>query len=219
MDDNRRLAPTSTTLCLVRHGETPWNAERRLQGHLDIPLNEHGRAQARATAAMLEGKRFDAIYSSDLVRAVETAHSITGGVAPVALQALRERHYGSFQGMTYAEAKSSLPEAYAAFEARNPSFEFPGGGESLLAFRRRVEGAMQSITRRHAGQRVLIVTHGGVLDIVHRLVTGKPLEAPRDFKIPNAALNWVGHGPEGWALIAWAEAGHLPASRDELPNA
>lgn len=217
--DKRRLASAGTTLCLVRHGETPWNAERRLQGHLDIPLNEHGRAQARATAAMLEGKRFDAIYSSDLVRAVETAQCIAGGVAPVAMQALRERHYGCFQGMTYTEAKSSLPEAYAAFEARNPSFEFPGGGESLLAFCSRVEGAMESIAHRHAGQRVLIVTHGGVLDIVHRLVTGKPLEAPRDFKIPNAALNWVGHGPEGWALIAWAEAGHLPASRDELPNA
>ncbi len=218
IDDSRRFASTSTTLCLVRHGETTWNAERRLQGHLDIPLNEHGRNQARATAAILKGERFDAIYTSDLVRAVETARNIAGDIAPVALQALRERHYGGFQGMTYEEAKRSLPEAYAAFETRNPSFEFPGGGESLLAFRRRVEGAMQSLAHRHAGQRVLVVTHGGVLDIVHRLVTGKPLEAPRDFKIPNAALSWVGHGPEGWALIAWAEAAHLPASRDELPN-
>jgi probable phosphoglycerate mutase len=209
----------NTTLCLVRHGETPWNAERRLQGHLDIPLSDHGRAQARATAIRLEGKRFDAVYSSDLARALETARSIAGSATPVSLPALRERHYGSFQGLTYEEAKQSLPEAYAAFETRNPSFEFPGGGESLRAFRSRVEGAMHSFALRHAGQQVLIVTHGGVLDIVHRMVTGKPLEAPRDFKIPNAALNWVMHGPEGWALIAWAETAHLPSSRDELPNA
>lgn len=208
-----------TTLCLVRHGETPWNAERRLQGHLDIPLNDHGREQARATATLLEGQRFDAFYSSDLVRALETARSIARNVMPVTLPALRERNYGSFQGLTYEEAKQSLPEAYAAFETRNPGFEFPGGGESLLTFRGRVERAMNSLASRHAGQRLLVVTHGGVLDIIHRLVTGKPLEAPRDFKIPNAALNWVAHGPEGWRLISWAETAHLPAARDELPHA
>ncbi|HRQ58120.1 MAG TPA: histidine phosphatase family protein [Azoarcus taiwanensis] len=208
----------TTTLCLVRHGETPWNADRRLQGHLDVPLNDHGRIQARATGAMLNGKHFDAVYSSDLARALETARSIAGDTAPTILPALRERHYGSLQGLTYEEARQRLPEAYAAFEARNPSYAFPGGGETLLAFRSRVESTLHLLAQRHVGQQVLVVTHGGVLDIVHRLVTGKSLESPRDFKIPNAALNWVEHGPEGWALIAWAETMHLPASRDELPN-
>lgn len=208
-----------TTLCLVRHGETHWNTERRLQGHLDIPLNDHGREQASATAALLSGQHFDAIYSSDLIRAMETAQRIFGGTDPVALPELRERHYGSFQGLTYEEAKQKLPEAYVAFENRNPSFEFPGGGESLLAFRGRVEYALNLLANRHTGQHILVVTHGGVLDIIHRLVTGKPLEAPRDFRIPNAALNWVTHGPEGWRLISWAETAHLPGARDELPHA
>lgn len=209
----------NTTLCLVRHGETQWNAERRLQGHLDIPLNDHGLAQARATAALLQGKRFDAVYSSDLARALETARSIAGGLAPVALAALRERHYGSFQGLTYEEAKQNLPEAYTAFESRDPDFAFPGGGESLLAFRARVESTMLALASRHAGQQLLVVTHGGVLDIVHRLVTGTPLEAPRDFRIPNAALNWVVRDATGWQLLAWGESAHLPGAGDELPNA
>ena len=208
-----------TTLCLVRHGETPWNAERRLQGHIDIALNAHGREQARATAALLAGKHFDAIYSSDLARAQETARSIAGNATLVTLPALRERHYGSFQGLTYEEARRNLPDAYAAFETRNPSFVFPGGGESLLTFRARVETAILSLASQHRGKRLLVVTHGGVLDIIHRLVTGKPLEAQRDFKIPNAALNWVAHDPAGWKLISWAETAHLPTSRDELPNA
>ena len=213
------MTMNSTTFCLVRHGETPWNVERRLQGHLDIPLNEKGHAQAYATASLLADKRFDAIYSSDLERARQTAMSIGKGRPPSTLAELRERHYGSFQGLTYEEAKRKLPVAYAAFDSRNPDFEFPGGGESLLAFRDRIERAMRQLVKRHGGQQILLVTHGGVLDIVHRLVTGKPLDAPRDFKIPNAALNWVRHGPEGWTMIAWAETAHLSASADELPNA
>lgn len=210
---------TCTTLCLVRHGETQWNAERRLQGHLDVPLNQRGRDQARATARLLASQRFDAIYSSDLARAYETACAIATDTTPQTTAALRERHYGRFQGLTYREARQNLPEAYAAFEARNAAFAFPGGGESLIAFRTRIEQALHSIVDRHAGERVLIVTHGGVLDIVYRLVTAMPLDAPRDFAIPNAALNWVHHHTTtGWHLVAWAESGHLDDTRDELPN-
>lgn len=212
--------PAACRICLVRHGETSWNTERRLQGHIDIPLNDRGRAQAASTARSLAAQGFDALYSSDLQRAYATAQAIAAG-RPQPLREdprLRERHYGDFQGLRYDEASARFPEAYARFTAREPDHPLPGG-ESLAAFAARVSQALGEIARRHAGGRVLVVTHGGVLDIAHRLAAGKPLHAPRDFTIPNAALNWIEHGAGGWCLIAWADERHLAEALDDLPNA
>ncbi len=208
-------------LCLVRHGETDWNAERRLQGHLDIPLNARGLAQAASTARGLSSTRFDAVYCSDLARTRQTAEAILSGRdTRTTLQAdLRERHYGIFQGKTYDEVASSLPDDYRRFKNREADYAFPGGGESLAAFARRVEAALVAIALRHTGKDVLVVTHGGVLDIAHRLATGKALAAARDFAIPNAALNWLEHGKDGWRMLVWADVSHIDDALDELPNA
>lgn len=213
----------STRICLVRHGETAWNAERRLQGHIDIPLNDKGHAQARATAAGLAGERFSATYCSDLQRARQTAAAIAAhcGLTPSFEAQLRERHYGAFQSLTYDEARARFPEAYQRFEDRDPGFVFPDGGESLQEFAARIRDVLHRIAQAHRGGQVLVVTHGGVLDIAHRLATGKPLEAPRDFTIPNAALNWIewnGKAPDDWTLLAWARQEHLSDALDELPN-
>jgi len=211
----------SARLCLVRHGETAWNADRRLQGHLDVPLNEIGHVQALATAASLAGQHFAGFYSSDLRRAQQTAAAAvsTVGVEATLEPELRERHYGAFQGLTYGEARERFPDDYARFDAREPDFAFPGGGESLRNFATRIHRVLRRIAKSHAGQQTLIVTHGGVLDIVHRFATGASLDAPRDFKIPNAALNWIEFNGESWRLIAWADLRHLESARDELPNA
>lgn len=210
-----------TRLCLVRHGETAWNAERRLQGHTDIPLNETGLVQARATAESLVAERFEAAYSSDLTRARQTAAAIAErcGLELAFDAALRERHYGSFQALTYDEARARFPDDYHRFETRDPDFIFPEGGESLRQFAARIHTTLEGIARRHPDGTVLIVTHGGVLDVVHRLASGKPLTAPRDFTIPNAALNWIGWDGAAWTLIAWAQQQHLNQALDELPNA
>lgn len=211
----------ATRLCLVRHGETEWNAERRLQGHLDIPLNARGLAQAASTARGLSSIRFNAAYCSDLSRARQTADAILRDRdARTTLRAdLRERHYGIFQGKTYEEIASTLPDDYRRFKRREADYAFPGGGESLAAFARRVEAALVAIAQRHAGEDVLVVTHGGVLDIAHRLATGKALGAARDFAIPNAALNWLEHGEDGWRILVWADVRHIDDALDELPNA
>lgn len=206
-------------ICVVRHGETGWNAEHRLQGHTDIPLNDTGRAQAKVTAALLAGERFDAAYTSDLQRAADTAQAICAdGPAPQVREALRERHYGVFQGLTYAEAEAQHPVAFGHFKARTPDFVFPGDGESLAGFAERIRNAFEAIADQHPGQTVLVVCHGGVLDILHRLASGRPLEAPRDFKIPNAALNWLRRERTQWHIEAWALEAHLGDARDELPN-
>ncbi|MBI1907517.1 MAG: histidine phosphatase family protein [Rhodocyclales bacterium] len=212
------LTVDECVLCLVRHGETAWNAQRRLQGHLDIPLNEIGHVQADATARNLAGHRFAALYSSDLARAQQTAQAIAGltGLGAVIMEQLRERHYGAFQGLTYDEARTRYPDDYARFKGRDCDSPIPGGGESLQTFNRRISSALEQLTERHRGEQILIVTHGGVLDIAHRRASGMALEAPRDFLIPNAALNWIACSREEWRIVRWAEAHHLDGTRDEL---
>lgn len=205
--------------CLIRHGETPWNIERRLQGHRDIDLNAAGRHQAQATALWLAREPVDALYASDLLRARHTAERI--GVS-LALECrtmadLRERRYGLFEGLTHAEAAARFPDEYARFEARDPDFLPPGSGESLVAFYLRVTAALQGLASRHPGQTVVVVTHGGVLDVVNRFVRHLPLSAPRDFAIPNAGLNWLTVRNGVWEIESWGEVAHLAdLSLDEL---
>lgn len=211
---------TATRLCLVRHGETAWNAERRIQGQLDVPLSAVGHAQARAAAHRLAREDFAAIYSSDLSRALHTAEAAALRLKlPIGRQAaLRERHYGVLQTLTYAEFERRHPAAHARFRAREEAFALPGGGESLLQFADRVNRCIDAIVAAHPGGQVLVVTHGGVLDVLHRRASGKPLSVPRDFEIPNAALNRMEVEQGRWTLLSWAERSHLAEALDELPG-
>ena len=209
----------TTRLCVVRHGETAWNAEHRVQGQLDVPLNETGRAQALAAAKVLSQERFAAVYSSDLQRAQQTAEPTASHFSmEVVLQTeLRERHYGIFERLTYAEVKLRYPEDYARFEARDPDYAFRTG-ESLRDFSARSVSAISRIANRHQGRSILVFTHGGVLDKLYRFVTGLPLSAPRDFGIPNAGLNRIEVTAAGWRIRAWAETAHLENALDDLPE-
>jgi len=210
---------TATRICLVRHGETAWNAERRIQGHLDIELNATGVAQAEAVGRTLANEAFSVICSSDLARARQTAETIARphGLSVCSSPELRERHYGSFQGRTYEEAKAEQPEHYERYRVRDPHFTF-GSGESLVAFSERIRGSLEQFALEHAGETILAVTHGGVLDVIYRMITAMPLVAPRNFGIPNAGVNWVIRDAEGWRLIRWADDGHLQSSLDEMPG-
>ena len=210
----------TTRICLVRHGETGWNAQSRIQGHMDEELNARGIAQARATAHGLRGHEFKAIYSSDLSRASATAGVIASVLnLDVSTRTdLRERHYGCAQALTYDEVREHHPDEYRRFLERDPDHAFPGGGESLQEFSQRIRNALAEIACTHSGQQVLVVTHGGALDIVNRFVRGNPLHTPRDFTIPNCSLNWVEHGAQGWRMVSWAGQSHLDKSLDELPG-
>lgn len=206
-----------TRLCLVRHGETDWNAGKRIQGHIDIPLSAMGHAQARAVGNALKDEGFAAIYASDLTRARQTAEA-TAHLArtPVQLHVgFRERHYGVFQGLTYAECEVRFPAAYACHKSRDPRFA-PAGGESLLDFAGRLAYAFDEIARRHRDETVAIFTHGGVLDIAYRQAASQSLTAPRDFAIPNCGINWIEVVDGCWSLLSWAERAHLDRPLDEL---
>jgi probable phosphoglycerate mutase len=209
----------TTRLCVVRHGETAWNAEHRVQGQLDVPLNAIGLAQAQAASRVLSQEKFDAIYSSDLSRARQTAQptatllSMEVAVDP----ALRERHYGIFERLTYAEVKTRYPEDYARFEARDPEYAFRTG-ESLKDFSARSIAVIAKIAKEHEGKSILVFTHGGVLDKLYRFVTGLPLSAEREFGIPNAGLNRIELTPTGWQIRSWADVAHLDGALDDLPE-
>jgi probable phosphoglycerate mutase len=193
-------------LCIVRHGETAWNAEGRVQGQLDVPLSEVGRAQARCVAAALPEGRFSALYSSDLQRVVETARPVAAKLR-LEMQLdprLRERHYGVFQALTYAEAKATLPQEYARFKAKDPDYAFRTG-ESLSHFFSRATQCLEDIVRRHEGEEVLVFTHGGVLEMAYRRATGCGLSSARTFELPNAAFNWF----DDWKILGWADCKHL----------
>jgi len=190
-----------------------------VQGQLDVPLNELGLRQAEAVARALAGARFAAIYSSDLGRARQTAEPAARRLAmPVVPErGLRERHYGIFETLTYAEVKAKFPEDYARFERRDPDFRFRSG-ESLAGFGERSRRVVGEIAARHPGEDVLVFTHGGVLDEIYRFVTGMPVAAHRDFAIPNAGLNRVEAAPRGWRIVSWADIAHLEGALDDLPG-
>jgi probable phosphoglycerate mutase len=204
---------------MIRHGETAWNAEGRVQGQTDVPLSATGEAQARALVAALAGERFAALYASDLARVRQTAAPAARALGlEVRLDAgLRERHYGKFETLTYAEARERHPQDFARFKAKEPDYDF-GSGESLLGFNARAIACVTAIARRHAGEAVLVFTHGGVLEMVHRHARGTGLSAPRDFDLPNAALNWIEVAGQEWRVRAWAQRGHLDAALDDLPG-
>lgn len=207
-----------TRICLVRHGETDWNVARRLQGFTDIPLNAEGLRQAHAAATHLTQEGFDAIYSSDLQRALATAQIIGRQIdVPVELdEHLRERNFGQLQGLTPDEAAERFPDIQPRVRARELEAT-PPDGESLAAFAERVHKGLDGIARRHPGQTVLAVAHGGVLDIAYRIATGMPLSAPRDFALGNATLNWISWDGANWAMLAWDQRAHLDRNLDELP--
>lgn len=219
MQHPESVVSSVTRFCLIRHGETAWNLDRRLQGQLDIELNPLGRHQAQAAAAWLAGEPVDALYASDLKRAWHTAErlEVTLGLARRAAPEFRERRYGAFEGLTYDQAAERYPEAYRHFETRHADFSLPLGGESLRALYERVTAKLLELAVSHRGETVVIVTHGGVLDVVNRFVRRVPLEAPRDFVIPNAGLNWITEQAGRWEIEAWGHTEHLQGvALDEL---
>jgi len=207
----------ATRIIAIRHGETAWNVDTRIQGHLDIPLNDTGLWQARQLARALAGEPLSAIYASDLQRAHTTARAIAEatGAPLVPEPALRERSFGELEGSTFAEIEAELPEQARRWRQRDPHFA-PEGGETLVQLRERIATTTHRLAAQHTGGLVVLVAHGGVLDVLYRLATGQELQAPRTWQLANAAINRLLWTPEGLTLVGWADTQHLDtATRDE----
>jgi probable phosphoglycerate mutase len=200
----------ATRIIAIRHGETAWNVDTRIQGQLDIPLNDTGRWQAHQLALALAGEPITAVYASDLWRAYETALSVAGAVDLniTTDEGLRERGFGIFQGRTFADIEAEMPEQALRWRKRDPEFA-PEGGESLNDFRDRVLACVHTLAARHPGELISVVAHGGVMDVLYRAATGQGLQAPRTWDLGNAAINRLLWTPEGFTLVGWADTYHL----------
>ena len=209
----------ATRILAIRHGETAWNVDTRIQGHLDIPLNDTGLQQARWLADALAGRdEVQAIYASDLSRAHVTAQAIARAMGQTVTThtGLRERAFGDFQGRTFAEIEAELPEHALHWRKRTPEWTPPGAGESLLTLRERVIRTVHELASRHLGEQIVLVAHGGVMDVLYRAATRLDLQAPRTWQLPNTAVNRLLWTPEGLSLVGWADTTHLDGrSRDE----
>ena len=206
-------------ILLVRHGETNWNREGRVQGyHADSPLTETGLEQARALARRMSTEALDALYSSDLGRTRQTVAPIMQSTSlPVYFDSeLRERNYGTFEGKTFLEVERDFPEAYAHFRTRDPHFA-AAGGESTVQFHDRVIRAFERIASQAAGSRIAVVAHGGVLGVMYRRAMNIPIEAPRNYTVANASISRFGYERGAWRILEWGDVSHLPpASLDDL---
>ena len=202
-----------TRIIAVRHGETTWNEDTRIQGRLDNPLNATGRQQAARMALALKDEPIAAVYASDLTRAWETAQYLgqAHGLQVTPEQGLRERGFGDFEGKTFAEIETLLPEQSQRWRTRDPHFA-PAGGESLLALNQRVVEATGRLAARHPGELIALVGHGGVMDVLYRAATRQHLQAPRTWTLGNAAINRLLWTAEGLTLVGWADTQHLEES-------
>ena len=216
----------STRILAIRHGETAWNVDTRIQGQLNIGLNDTGLWQAQQVGKALADEPIAAIYSSDLERAFTTAQSIAQSnhsLISTRVQAhivqphtgLRERHFGHFEGMTWAEIEDKWPTDAKLWRSRDPHWS-PQGGESLLVLNQRIAQCVHAIASQHLGEQIVLVAHGGVLDVLYRLATGQDTQTPRTWHLGNAAINRLLWTPEGLNLVGWGDVTHLQEGQQAL---
>lgn len=201
-----------TEIILVRHGQTAWNAEGRRQGHLDSPLSELGILQARAIAEKLRDEEFSTIYTSDLGRAYRTARYIADASGHKVFEdrRLREQNEGIFEGLTDEEVGAKYPEAYQAYLKRSPDYAIPGG-ESLVQLQKRAVDVFRELAGRHEEERLLVVSHAGLLSAFIRHILGIPLDVPRRFKLAHASVSLVSYDGDGGVchVVTLGDISHL----------
>ena len=199
-----------TRVLAIRHGETAWNVDTRMQGQLDIPLNETGRWQARRLALALADEGISAVYSSDLLRAFETAQSVARGSGQpiVSDRGLRERSFGVFEGLTFREVEQRWPEQSERWRKRDPDHG-PEGGETLRDFHARCVATATRLAAAHPGETIALVAHGGVMDSLYRAASRIGLDAPRSWQLGNASINRLLYTPQGFTLVGWSDTCHL----------
>lgn len=199
-----------TELILIRHGETEWNRELRFQGHVDVGLNATGLEQARRLAQRLSGEPAHRIYASDLLRAQQTAQPLGQvlGLATLSDAALREQSFGQVDGMRVDDIKAQHPQAWEGWLRFEEDYCMPEG-ETTRQFHARVMGAVGRLAAAHPHETVVVVTHGGVLDMIFRTARSLGLNGPRQSDIPNAGVNRVRLRGDAIDILAWADVAHL----------
>ncbi len=209
----------STRIIAIRHGETDWNVQTRIQGHIDIALNGNGLWQASRLPLGLAHEDIAHVYTSDLSRAKVTAASFASpmGLPIQEEQELRERHFGVFEGITWQELEELHPEQARAWKSRDPHWT-PEQGESLEMLRTRIVKVVNRLALKHLGEQIAIVTHGGVLDVLYRLATHQFDQSPRTWSLGNTFINRLLWSQEGLHLVGWGDNAHLEKAPHAEPS-
>jgi len=199
-----------TRVFAIRHGETDWNLAGRIQGHLDIELNEKGLWQVEQVAQVLAQEEICAVYASDLKRAIQTASSIADqfGLTVQRDSGLRERGFGVFEGSTFEEIRKEWPDMTERWRKRDPEFGAPGG-ETLSEFYQRSVTTAERLAARHPGGAIVLASHGGVMDCLYRAASRVSLGTPRSWQLGNASINRLLYTPRGFTLVGWNDTFHL----------
>ena len=209
-----------TEILMIRHGQTDWNLQKRLQGHSDTPLNENGIKQALTLAQTLRNEPLSAVFSSDLQRAYKTAKEIAKlHNLPVQKDPnLRERCYGAFEGMSKPEIKEQYPESHAAWYAADPDHLFPSGkrvAESIREFHHRAISTIVQIASQYAGKKIALIAHFGIIESAYRASQDMPfgirLQMPQP--VLNTSINRFLVKNNSIELLQWGEAEHLETSQ------
>ena len=205
-----RISTRMGMLLIVRHGETDWNAQGRIQGHTDIGLSEKGAEQARSLGKRLAGLTIDIAYTSDLKRSSETARIALGGRDIVLNETpkLRGYHKGVFEGMTLAEIKAQFPEEHPRYLEKNLSYA-PKGGETTRDVSARMTEIFNEIRSNHLNESVLVVSHGGVLRAAMVSLLGMPLEGNWSFVFGNCGLTMVDTYEDNAVLRLFNDTSHI----------
>ena len=204
------MKPEPTRVIVVRHGETEWNRAKIYQGQMDSPLSDLGVKQAEAVAHALADEAIDVIYASDMGRAFTTAEIIS---LPHKLEVvpdirLRERHLGVFQGLHKDQMQAQYAEQVIKYRSGDPDHVIPGGESSRQRYDRST-ACLQELTERHAGGRILIVTHGGVVRGFLEMVLRLPMNSKRRFSLYNASIARLSVLRNHWMMDSWGETWHL----------
>ena len=201
-------------LLFIRHGETDWNRQGRFQGQIDVPLNATGELQATRLAQRLASESPDQLFSSDLLRARQTAAPLAAAwqMAAEPVAGLREQSFGVLEGLDVPTIQARHPDLWRLWLQQDADFA-PPGGESQRQFHQRVLKAVNELADQASapasGQRLVVVTHGGVLDMLWRTVHGLPLSGLRECAIPNTGisrLRWAGGALQ---IEVWGDDAHL----------
>ena len=202
-----------TEIIIIRHGETEWNKTGRFQGHSDVPLSEEGRAQAEALGKNLVVDHVDAIYASDLTRAMETAAPLAErfGLPVIPDPQLRELNFGAWEGRNFNDVNAENPDAMKNFYNDPEQANIPDS-ENFTDFQRRVAGRVREITAQERGKRIVIVSHGASIRILLADLLSMPIRSIWHLSQLNTAVNKIRFEDDGFAVVTLMnDTSHLRA--------
>jgi probable phosphoglycerate mutase len=211
----KKISQDTTEIYLIRHGETEWNALGKMQGQKDPLLNAVGRKQAQILAKRLANTKFAAIYSSDLKRAHETATTVAAlhNLPVTADKRMRERCFGIFEGYTKSELIEKHPDTFHALMEGKDGVVIPGGETEPEILNRAIE-FLTEIAQRHVGEKILVISHGGIIKRFTKYVLGIANSTGRLSPIINTAINIFHYTDGQWTLRTFGDTAHIESARE-----